>query len=186
MDAYLDVGKADLKQIYRRAGMYAHQRKMGEITCGDIMCATSSRSISARNWKKLGRNCAPQDRRHPGCGQGAARDRHHLAGGFSQARQPQGLRNLRGKLVKFIRRTPGVTSAKPEVVSQIMATPAVTAPKDMNIVELAPLLSDHGLHHIPIVNAEQRLVGMAPQSDLIAAPTLAAAGLKERCHERAH
>lgn len=50
-----------------------------------------------------------------------------------------------------------------------MATPAVTAPEDMHVVELVPLLSDRGLHHIPIVNAEQRLVGMVTQSDLIAA-----------------
>ena len=43
------------------------------------------------------------------------------------------------------------------------------APEDMHIVELVPLLFDHGLHHIPIVNPEQRLVGMVTQSDLIAA-----------------
>jgi CBS domain-containing membrane protein len=36
-------------------------------------------------------------------------------------------------------------------------------------VELVPLLSEEGLHHIPIVNAERRLVGMVTQSDLIAA-----------------
>ena len=36
-------------------------------------------------------------------------------------------------------------------------------------MELVPLLFDHGLHHIPIVNAEQLLVGMVTQSDLIAA-----------------
>jgi CBS domain-containing membrane protein len=39
----------------------------------------------------------------------------------------------------------------------------------MHGVELVPLLFDHGLHPIPIVNAEQRLVGMVTQSDLIAA-----------------
>lgn len=35
-------------------------------------------------------------------------------------------------------------------------------------MELVPLLFDHGLHPIPIVNVEQRLVGMVTQSDLIA------------------
>jgi len=42
-------------------------------------------------------------------------------------------------------------------------------PADMHIVELVPLLSDIGLHHIPIINAERRLAGMVTQSDLIAA-----------------
>ncbi|HUX29563.1 MAG TPA: hypothetical protein VMV78_02920 [Thiobacillus sp.] len=32
-----------------------------------------------------------------------------------------------------------------------------------------PLLSDHGLHHIPIVNAEQWLLERITQPDLIAA-----------------
>ena len=36
-------------------------------------------------------------------------------------------------------------------------------------MELVPLLFDHGLRPIPIVNVEQRLVGMVTQSDLIAA-----------------
>jgi CBS domain-containing membrane protein len=39
----------------------------------------------------------------------------------------------------------------------------------MHIVELVPLLSERGLHHIPIVDAERRLIGMVTQSDLIAA-----------------
>lgn len=38
----------------------------------------------------------------------------------------------------------------------------------MHSVELVPLLSDHGLHHIPIANAEPQLMGMVTQSDLIA------------------
>ncbi|MBU1666455.1 MAG: CBS domain-containing protein, partial [Gammaproteobacteria bacterium] len=73
------------------------------------------------------------------------------------------------KLIRFIRRTPGVASEKPEVVGQIMATPVVTAREDMHIVELVPMLSDKGLHHIPVVDADARLVGMVTQSDLIAA-----------------
>ena len=36
-------------------------------------------------------------------------------------------------------------------------------------MERVPLLFDHGLHPIPIVNAEPKLVGMVTQSDLIAA-----------------
>jgi len=39
----------------------------------------------------------------------------------------------------------------------------------MHVVERVPLLSDHGLHHIPIVNAEQWLLERITQPDLIAA-----------------
>jgi CBS domain-containing membrane protein len=73
------------------------------------------------------------------------------------------------KLIKFIRRTPDVSSDKPEVVGQIMTAPVYSAGEEMHIVQLVPLLSEKGLHHIPVVDAESRLVGMVTQSDLIAA-----------------
>jgi CBS domain-containing membrane protein len=73
------------------------------------------------------------------------------------------------KLIKFIRRTPDVSSDKPEVVGQIMTAPVYSAREEMHIVHLVPLLSENGLHHIPIVDGERRLVGMVTQSDLIAA-----------------
>jgi CBS domain-containing membrane protein len=38
----------------------------------------------------------------------------------------------------------------------------------MHIVELVPLLSEYGLHHIPIIDGERCLVDMATNSDLVA------------------
>jgi CBS domain-containing membrane protein len=73
------------------------------------------------------------------------------------------------KLRRFIRRTPFSHSEKPEVVGQIMTAPVITANHNMHIVELVPLLSDYGLHHIPILDDERRLAGMVTQSDLVAA-----------------
>ena len=67
------------------------------------------------------------------------------------------------------RRVSGMTSDKPEVLGQIMAAPVYTVGEDAHIAELVPLLSEKGLHHIPVVNAENRLVGMVTQSDLIGA-----------------
>ena len=37
MDTFLDVSEADLNTVYKMAGMQAYRRKMGEITCADIM-----------------------------------------------------------------------------------------------------------------------------------------------------
>ncbi|MDP2979101.1 MAG: HPP family protein [Thiobacillus sp.] len=170
MDVYLDVSEADLKQVYRRAGMHAYQRKMGEITCGDIM----SRDVISVDFGTELEEAWAQLRLHK-IGAIPVVDKARRVIGiislvdFLKRANLKTYETFEDKLVKFIRRTPGVTSEKPEVVGQIMATPAVTAPEDMHIVELVPLLSDHGLHHIPIVNAEQRLVGMVTQSDLIAA-----------------
>jgi CBS domain-containing membrane protein len=50
-----------------------------------------------------------------------------------------------------------------------MTAKVLTAHDQMHIVGLIDLLSDRGMHHVPIVNAENRLCGMVTQSDLIAA-----------------
>jgi CBS domain-containing membrane protein len=36
-------------------------------------------------------------------------------------------------------------------------------------VDLVPLMANSGFHHIPIVDAEDRFVGIITQSDLVAA-----------------
>ena len=49
-----------------------------------------------------------------------------------------------------------------------MHTDVRTAYQEQPVVELVPLMSDAGLHSIPVVDEERRLVGMITQSDMIA------------------
>jgi CBS domain-containing membrane protein len=72
------------------------------------------------------------------------------------------------KLRQFLSHVGRSHSEKPEVIGQIMTRVIRTATDSMHIVELVPLVSDYGLHHIPIVNAECRLVGIVTNSDLVA------------------
>lgn len=53
-------------------------------------------------------------------------------------------------------------------VETLMSKPARTVPIDMPLTELAPLLSDTGLRHLPVVNSAGHLVGIVTQSDVIA------------------
>jgi CBS domain-containing membrane protein len=69
----------------------------------------------------------------------------------------------------FIRRTTDVTASKPEAVSLIMTSSVVTLPDTTHIADLVSLMSIHGHRQIPIVNSEQRLIGMVYQANLIAA-----------------
>jgi len=55
------------------------------------------------------------------------------------------------------------------VVGQIMTAPVVSASVDTPIVELVPLMANSGLHHIPVLDGEQRFAGIISQSDVIAA-----------------
>jgi len=169
-DAYIDVSEDDLDQIYQLAEMQAYRRKMGEILCADIM----SRDLVTAEYGTELEDAWAQLRYHKIKAMPVVDRARRVIGiltlvDFLKRADLKTYATFQEKLVKFIRRTAGMTSDKPEVVGQIMAAPVYTARDDAHIVELVPLLSEKGLHHIPIVNAENRLVGMVTQSDLIAA-----------------
>lgn len=170
MNTFLDVTEEDLSQVYKMAGMQAYRRKMGEITCADIM----SRDLVTAEYGTELEEAWAQLRFHKIKAIPVVDRARRVIGiitlvDFLKRANLKTYETFQDKLIKFIRRTPGMFSSKPEVVGQIMASPVHTANEDTHIVELVPLLSDNGLHHIPIVNAERRLTGMVTQSDLIAA-----------------
>ena len=169
-NAYLDVSEADLGQVYRMAEMRAYRRKMGEIRCADIM----SRDLVTAEFGTELEDVWAQLRFHKIKAIPIVDRARRVIGivtlvDFLKRANLKTYETLQDNLVKFIKRTPGVSSDKPEVVGQIMASPVFTAGEDTHIVELVPRLSEEGLHHIPIVDTERRLVGMVTQSDLIAA-----------------
>ncbi|MDO9139026.1 MAG: CBS domain-containing protein, partial [Methylobacter sp.] len=79
--------------------------------------------------------------------------------------------NFQDKFRAFIRRTPDISTDKPESVGHIMSASVTVMPETTHIVELIALMSSQGegYRQIPIVNGENRLVGMVYQANLIAA-----------------
>jgi CBS domain-containing membrane protein len=170
LDIYLDVSEDDLVQVYDRAGTHAFRRKMGNITCADIM----SRDLATVEYGTELEEVWARLRFHRVKAIPVVDSFQRVIGivtlvDFLKRANLKTYETFEDKMIKFIRRTPGVSAEKPEVVGQIMASPVVTAHTDMHIVELVPLLSDKGLHHIPVVDANGRLAGMVTQTDLIAA-----------------
>ena len=170
MNTFLDVSEEDLGQVYKMAGMQAYRRKMGEITCADIM----SRDLVTAEYGTELEEAWAQLRFHKIKAIPVVDKAKRVIGiitlvDFLKRANLKTYETFEDKLIKFIKRTPGMDSTKPEVVGHIMAAPVYSAKASMHIVELVPLLSERGLHHIPIVDEERRLVGMVTQSDLIAA-----------------
>jgi CBS domain-containing membrane protein len=170
MNTYLDVSENDLSKVYKMAGMQAYRRKMGEITCADIM----SRDLVTAEYGTELEEAWAQLRHHKIKAIPVIDKSRRVIGiitlvDFLKRANLKTYDTFQDKLMTFIKRTPGLSSDKPEVVGQIMASPVYSAKETMHIVELVPLLSERGLHHIPIVDAERRLIGMVTQSDLIAA-----------------
>jgi len=86
---------------------------------------------------------------------------HHAA--------PPAYSGLRAALQALLRRAHHSHSAKPEVVGQIMSVDVKTVARDLPIVQLVGLMTDGGVHQVPVIDDDRRLVGMVSRSDMIAA-----------------
>ena len=76
---------------------------------------------------------------------------------------------LAQRLSKFLTPIRHSHSIKPEVVGQIMHKHVHVATETQPIVELVKLMSDAGVHSMPVLDADRKLVGIVSQSDLVAA-----------------
>ncbi|HEY0845181.1 MAG TPA: HPP family protein [Noviherbaspirillum sp.] len=166
----LDISRDDLASLFLQAEMHAYRRRFEAITCGDIM----SRDLVTVEFGTALEDAWMLLRRHKIKALPVIDKARRVIGivtfvDFMKSANLDVYQGFDAKLRHFIRRTRGMHTSKAEVVGQIMTRSVRTAQADMHIVELVPLLSDLGLHHIPILDEEHRLAGMVTQSDMIAA-----------------
>ena len=50
-----------------------------------------------------------------------------------------------------------------------VSAPVKAARPETHLAQIVPFMADAGLHHLPVVDADGRLVGMVTQSDVMAA-----------------
>lgn len=166
----LDVSRDDLESLFLQTEMHAYRRRFGEITCADIM---SHDVVTVEFGTTLEDAWGLLRRHHVKALPVLDRARRVIGivtfADFMKNADLDVYEGFDAKLRRFIRRTLHTHSDKAEVVGQIMTRMVKTARSDMHIVELVPLLSDVGVHHIPVIDHERRLAGMITQSDLIAA-----------------
>jgi CBS domain-containing membrane protein len=166
----LDVSRDDLESIFLQTEMHAYRRRFGVITCADIM---SKDVVTLEFATELDEAWRLMRHHHVHALPVLNRSRR-VIGIVSQSDflRQSGLdeyHTIGERLRRFIRRTRTTHSDKPEVVGQIMTERVKTARNTTPIVELVPLMADSGLHHLPVVDDENRFVGIVTQSDLIAA-----------------
>ncbi len=150
----LDVSRDDLEELLHHAESAAYQRNLGELRCRDIMSReplTASHDTPVVAAWVLMRERAVKalpvvDRSH------------HVIGIVT--------------LADFVRALVGDDStprATPGRVGDIMTRRVRVASEDLHVIELLPLFSKGGHHHLPVVDAQQHLVGILTQSDLVRA-----------------
>ncbi|HSI38088.1 MAG TPA: HPP family protein [Methylotenera sp.] len=166
----LDISREDLQSLFVQTEMHAYRRRLGEITCKDIM----SRDVIKVEFGTTLEDAWALLRKHDIKALPVVDRVNRVIGivtqiDFMKHANLEVYENFASKLRRFIQRTTTINSDKPEVVGQIMTSAVISANTDMHIIGLIPLMSQHGLHHIPVINEDRRLVGIVTQSDLVAA-----------------
>jgi len=166
----LDVSRDDLESLLQRAEAASYQRRFGDLRCGDVM---SREPVSVQFGTALDeawhtmlehrvKALPVTDRalRIVGIVTRADFLRH------ADIARREGLGQ---RLRSLVQRSGLVHTERPEVVGQIMTREVRVASEGRLLVDLVPLFSEDGHHHIPIIDAEKRLVGVLTQSDLVRA-----------------
>lgn len=152
----LDIDREDLEEIVLRASLQAQNRRWGDMRCQDLMSRDVIRvgpqdSIDLA-WSRL--------------------TRHHINALPVTDVQGRllGLLSLHdfvvGQTTADPRRLPRLSTARR--VEDIMSSQVVSASPRQPIPELARAFADGGLHHMPVLDEQQRVVGMVTPSDLLA------------------
>lgn len=153
----LDISEEDLEQILTRAQLQASRRRFGDVLCRDIM----SRDVV---------HVGPRD----STDEAWARLALHKVKALPVVEADLTLVGIVSLHDFFVghsapdpRRLPVMSTAR--YVEDIMTPRVRTARPEQPMVDLVGLFSDGGLHHMPVVDAQGKVVGMLTQSDVVAA-----------------
>jgi CBS domain-containing membrane protein len=166
----LDVSRDDLETLLASAEAAAYRRHLGEVRCADIM----TRDLVTVQFGTSLEEAWSLMRQHRVKALPVTDRTRRIVGIVTQAdfmrhAQLDAHTGLAQRLRAFVRRSRRTHSDRPEVVGQIMTRQVRVASASRQIVELAPIFTEGGHHHIPIVEADNRLVGIVTQSDFVRA-----------------
>jgi len=162
----LDISRADLEGLLHQVGHAAFQRTLGELRCADIMSSPPfavEQGVSLKEaWALLRRE---QIKALP------VVDGQRQVVGIVTVADFMRLVNLdvHEGLGQRLRALVMGRGQQPTQVQGIMTRAVQVAGAAQHVMDLVPLFSQGGHHHIPIVDEGQRLVGIITQTDLVRA-----------------
>jgi len=166
---YIDITTSDFKEIYRTAYALALKRMMTSIQAKDIMtrpvqvvqAETSLMETAGLLAEKNISGVPVVDGDHKVIGVVSEKDFIKNMGA-----------GMTGSFMGIIReclKNKGCVAApvRAKFTRDIMSHPAVTAREDISISEISALFAARGINRLPIVDGENRLVGIVTRSDLV-------------------
>ncbi|MBZ0142867.1 MAG: HPP family protein [Rhodocyclaceae bacterium] len=162
MDAFIDVAEEDLERIYLLATINRQKRTLGTVVCRDIMTrnvtSVSPQTPLSTVWEVL--------RQRNIRGVPVVDDEDRVVGMVAISdflKNTDWNWNRRGRLRCLL------TSPRqaPAVAADIMTAPVIALREDSHVAELFGTFASHGINHVPVVGANDRLAGIITRLDLL-------------------
>lgn len=146
LDRGLDVLPGDVMALVREAEAHALDRRLGQLRVGSLM-ARDVQTVRATESLYRARMLMNQ---------------HHVKALPVVDEQ----RRVVGILTAYDLFNQDLVNLQP--VSKVMSSPVTTVASDTPVARLVSLMTDSGLRHLPVVDDEERLVGIVTRTELIA------------------
>lgn len=169
-DEVLDVSRDDLEALLKKTELNAYRRLFGELRCADIMSrqlhAVPFGAALAEAWSLM--------RRHEIKALPVVDHAGRIVGivtraDFLREANLDVADGIGERIRTLVRKAGTLTSSKPDVVGQIMTRRVRVARQDRHVLDLLAAFSEDGHHHLPVVDADDRVIGMVTLSDVVRA-----------------
>ncbi len=166
----MDVSPDDLKALLHHAELASYQRNLGDLRCADIMSynplAVQFGTSLDEAWRLMRQRqvkalpVIDSSRRVVGI---------VTVADFMKQIDLDSHTGMGARLKTFLQPSGSSHSDKPEVVGQIMTRRVQVTNLTKHAIELVPLFTKAGHRYIPVIDHENRLVGIITPSDLMRA-----------------
>ena len=162
----IDISRSDLESLLQHAAKAAFQRTLGDLRCDAIMSspvhAIKESASLGEGWELMQSHAVKAlpviDENQTVIGIVTTTDL--LQQQFAQEPSEGFGQKLRSLI-------PWRGAKKPQTIGSLMSAPVQVARMDQHVMDLVPMFSAKGRRHVPIVNDENRLVGIISQTDVI-------------------
>lgn len=160
---WLDVDPDDLETLLRETEMQAYTRTFGQLKCADLM---TEHAIEVAPSTSAAAALTLLDR-HRVKALPVVDGEGRLIGIVTRADLTRPPRRPAPLWQRLSARLPQSFGGRPASVASVMTREVASVPETLPITALVPLFAHSGHHHIPVVDASHRLVGIITQTDLV-------------------
>ncbi len=170
MGEFVDVSDDALSRIFNLSATHARRKRMGEVLIGDIMVSNVIKAEygdeAEEIWMLMAKHKIHSipivDRTNKIEGIVT------IADFLNQVKTPT-KESLKERLEHFLKRSKGIKTDKPEYAGHLMQRAVITVQPDQHILDLFPIFYEKGIHHLPVVDADNHLLGMVTPKNLLLA-----------------